>query len=339
MGKEVRMKKNMAVLSIAIALSASSVSANTFIDTYLSPTTYVTDNFTGIAQTFVAPADNVLEGFTFGIEPRSVNGNLNFSIYEWVGQGPSGTALYSVTIDWPAVTSDIHVSGINLILATGSLYAAVIDLQEYNLNSVYYVGGNPYAGGNGFWTHDMTTWLGFPEYDLRFKAEFTTNMPDPDPDPPEPEPSFIPIFIDIKPGDYPNSLNLKAKGLVPVAILTGAGFDASTVDPNTVTFADASPRKWKMTDVDNDGDMDMLLHFETQDLNIGADSTEATLTGICDDGTDIVGADSVNIVPKERKNHLNHNKHWRGRADKGHTFFNHTTCHSPHLTNRACMIR
>jgi len=331
------MKRNMVVLIIAIVLSASSVFASTFIDTYISPTVSVTDNFTGIAQTFVAPADNVLESFTFGIAPRSVNGNLNFSIYEWVGEGPAGTALYNVTMDWPIVTSDIHVSGINLILTTGSLYAAVIDLQGYILNSVHYVESDLYAGGNGFWTHDRTTWIGIPELDLLFQAEFTANMPDPDP--PAPEPSFITIFIDIKPGDYPNSLNLKARGLVPVAILAGAGFDASTVDPNTVTFADASPRKWKMTDVDNDGDLDMLLYFDTQDLNIDVNSTDATLMGTCNDGTDIVGTDSVNIVPKEKKNHFNHKKHCGGRADKGHAFFIHTKFHSPHLTGRACMPR
>jgi len=333
------MKRNMVILIITIVLSARSVLASTFIDTHISPTVSVTDNYTGIAQTFVAPADNVLESFTFGIAPRSVNGSLNFSIYEWSGQSPAGTALYSVAVDWPIVTSDIHVSGINLILTTGGLYAAVIDLQGYNLNSVHYVESDLYAGGNGFWTHDMTTWICIPEYDLRFKAEFTTNMPDPDPDPPAPEPSFVTIFIDIKPGDYPNSLNLKERGLVPVAILTGAGFDASTVDPNTVTFADASPRKWKMTDVDNDGDLDMLLYFDTQDLNIDANSTDATLLGMCNDGTDIVGSDSVNIVPKERKNHFNRKKHCGGMAHKGHAFFIHTKFHSPYVTGRACMPR
>lgn len=331
------MKRNMVVLIIAIVLSASSVLASTFIDTYISPTGSVTDNYTGIAQTFVAPADNVLESFTFGIAPRSVNGSLSFSIYEWSGQSPAGTALYSVAVDWPIVTSDIHVSGINLILTTGGLYAAVIDLQGYNLNSVHYVESDLYAGGNGFWTRDLTQWIGIPEYDLLFQAEFTAKMPDPDP--PVPEPSFVTIFIDIKPGDYLNSLNLRARGLVPVAILTGAGFDASTVDPGTVTFADASPRKWKMTDVDNDGDLDMLLHFDTQDLNIDVDSTEATLTGTCNNGTDIVGTDSVNIVPKEKKNHFNHKKHYRGTADKGHPFFFHTKFHSPHVTDRACMPR
>jgi hypothetical protein len=56
-----------------------------------------------------------------------------------------------------------------------------------------------------------------------------------------------------------------------------------------------------MEDVDSDGDMDMLLHFNTQDLNLDENSTEARLTGMTDDGIEIVGTDSVNIVPKRKK--------------------------------------
>ena len=106
-----------------------------------------------------------------------------------------------------------------------------------------------------------------------------------------------PITIDIKPGVYPNTINLGAKGSVPVAILTTADFDASTVDPTNVKFADASPIKRRMVDVDNDGDKDMLLYFNTQDLDLDINSTEATLTGQTED-RNIVGTDSVSIVQK-----------------------------------------
>jgi hypothetical protein len=112
------------------------------------------------------------------------------------------------------------------------------------------------------------------------------------------DPVLIPVIIDIKPGSYPNSINLKSNGVVPVAILTTADFDASAFDPGTAKFADASPIRWKMEDVDGDGDMDMLLHFNTQDLNLNGDSKEATLTGKTTDGKDIEAKDSVNIVPK-----------------------------------------
>ena len=108
----------------------------------------------------------------------------------------------------------------------------------------------------------------------------------------------IQVKIDIKPGSYPNSINLKSKGVVPVAVLTADSFDASTIDPDTVLFAGASPLRWTIEDVDNDGDMDMLFHFKTQELDLTKDSTDATLTGTTYDGTLVEGTDTVNIVPK-----------------------------------------
>jgi len=108
----------------------------------------------------------------------------------------------------------------------------------------------------------------------------------------------VQVEIDIKPGSDPNSINLKSKGVVPVAVLTTDGFDASTVDPDTVEFAGATPVRWTMADVDGDGDMDLLFHFKTQDLNLTQDSTEATLTGTTYGGDPIEATDTVNIVPK-----------------------------------------
>jgi hypothetical protein len=108
----------------------------------------------------------------------------------------------------------------------------------------------------------------------------------------------IEVEIDIKPGSFPNSINLKSKGKVPVAILTTDDFDASDVNPDTVDFAGANPLRWIMEDVDNDGDHDMLLHFKTQELDLTKESTEATLEGETYDVIKIIGTDSVNIVPK-----------------------------------------
>ena len=111
-------------------------------------------------------------------------------------------------------------------------------------------------------------------------------------------PPVVEVTIDIKPGSDPNSINLKSKGVVPVAVLTTDDFDASTVDPVTVEFAGASPLRWVIEDVDGDGDVDLLFHFKTQDLDLDGDSTEATLTGDTTDGQPIQGTDTVNIVPK-----------------------------------------
>ncbi len=115
------------------------------------------------------------------------------------------------------------------------------------------------------------------------------------------------IKIDIKPGGNPNNINLKSKGVVPVAILSTETFNASNVDPESVTFAGASHVRWTMEDVDNDGKDDMLFHFKTQDLNLGESITEAadvtettettlTLTGKKTDLKVIQGTDKVRIV-------------------------------------------
>ena len=116
------------------------------------------------------------------------------------------------------------------------------------------------------------------------------------------------VSIDIKPGSYPNSINLKSNGVVPVAVLTAGGFAAADVDPTTVEFAGALPLRWTLCDVDDDGDEDMLFHFKTQELNLDENSTEAELTGQTNGGDDISGTDDVRIVPQKSKNKNKKNK-------------------------------
>jgi hypothetical protein len=113
---------------------------------------------------------------------------------------------------------------------------------------------------------------------------------------------YIEVQIDIKPGSYPNSINLKSKGKIPVAILTTDDFDAYDADPVSCEFAGVYPLRWHMEDVDHDGDLDMVMHCKTQELDLARDSTEATLEGETYGGTPIVGTDSVNIVPKGKGN-------------------------------------
>jgi len=115
------------------------------------------------------------------------------------------------------------------------------------------------------------------------------------------------IEIDIKPGSEPNSINLKSNGVIPVAILTANDFDATTVNPDTVRFGQASPVHHAIKDVDGDGDNDMILHFRTQETGIEPGDTEVTLTGQTTGGIEIIGTDSVRIVPPEDKDQDNNN--------------------------------
>jgi hypothetical protein len=112
------------------------------------------------------------------------------------------------------------------------------------------------------------------------------------------------VGIDIKPGVSPNAVNLGSHGAVPVAILSMPGFDATTVNPATVTLAGASVSvKGKgtpmasFTDVDADGLLDLMLHVETEALQLSDTDTEAVLLGQTFDGTHISGVDTIRVVP------------------------------------------
>jgi uncharacterized delta-60 repeat protein len=112
--------------------------------------------------------------------------------------------------------------------------------------------------------------------------------------------SGLQVTIDIKPGVFPNSINPKSRGVTPVAILTTAAFDATTVRPTTVRFGatgtEAAAVKSHLEDVDRDGDTDMILHFNTQNLGIHCGDTEGLLTGETVSGQAIEGSDSIKTV-------------------------------------------
>jgi hypothetical protein len=114
-----------------------------------------------------------------------------------------------------------------------------------------------------------------------------------------PQTSVIPIPIDIKPNSDPNSINPRSKGVVPVAVLASTNFDALQVDVSTVRFGPegALPaHDGHVEDVNDDGFMDMMFHFKTQETGIVCDDTEATLTGEIFAGTQVAGTDTVNTV-------------------------------------------
>lgn len=134
--------------------------------------------------------------------------------------------------------------------------------------------------------------------------------------------AILTVDFDIKPESCPNPLNLKAKGLLPVAILGTPAFDVSDIDPASITLEGVPPIRSNIEDVaapvatrddvcdcttdGADGFNDLSLKFDTQDIvaalgsvNDG-DEVILTLMGQLLDGTPIDGMDCVIIKSKGR---------------------------------------
>jgi hypothetical protein len=108
------------------------------------------------------------------------------------------------------------------------------------------------------------------------------------------------VVLDIKPGTFPNSINPRSNGVIPVAIVTTDTFDAATIDVSTVKFgprgAPEAHGRGHLEDVNRDGRLDLVLHFRTRESGIGCGDTSASLTGVTVAGAMIQGTDSVSTV-------------------------------------------
>ena len=128
------------------------------------------------------------------------------------------------------------------------------------------------------------------------------------------------VEVDIKPGGCPNPLNVKAKGVLPVAILGTEDFNVTTIDPASIRLEGIAPIRWSYEDVATpffeeelcgchdelgpDGLIDLTFKFRTQDV-VGAigevkDGDEVVLNiwGNCRDDANVKGADCVKILKK-----------------------------------------
>ena len=92
-------------------------------------------------------------------------------------------------------------------------------------------------------------------------------------------------------------VNPGSKGVIPVVILTTPAFDALSVDPLSVAFDPAGASETHgmghAEDVDGDGDLDLLLHFRTQETGLTPADTKACLTGETFGGDAIEGCDAL----------------------------------------------
>jgi hypothetical protein len=109
--------------------------------------------------------------------------------------------------------------------------------------------------------------------------------------------------VDIKPGDDSNHINLSSRGKTPVAILSTADFDASTINPFTITVAGApvtlKPNGTPMSsleDINGDGLLDLVVHVSTAALQPDSDN-DCLVEGTTFDGQYFFGFDTITVVP------------------------------------------
>jgi hypothetical protein len=113
------------------------------------------------------------------------------------------------------------------------------------------------------------------------------------------------VLIDIKPGSYPNCFNNDGHGVIPVAILSSATFDATQIDASTVTLEGlsigargrANKLMAHLEDVNGDGLIDLVVQIEDVDGAFTSGNGTATLTGYLFDGSSFQGTDEICVVP------------------------------------------
>ncbi len=113
-----------------------------------------------------------------------------------------------------------------------------------------------------------------------------------------------PLAVDIKPGSFPNSINPGSRGKIPVAILSTLAFNApSRVDKNSLTFGRTGNEQSLAfcnsggEDVNGDGLLDLVCHFNTPDTGFTPGDTQGVLKGKTVDHIPFLGTDLVRIVP------------------------------------------
>src|SRR6266567_7315720 len=110
-------------------------------------------------------------------------------------------------------------------------------------------------------------------------------------------PSALPgiqqVHIVIKPGNYPNCFNNDGHGVIPVAILGSATFDATQVNVATVSLSslpvNAAGNGTKLLasfdDVNGDAFVDLVVQIEDVDSVFTTGAAWATLTSLLYNGT------------------------------------------------------
>lgn len=249
-----------------------------------------------LAQVVTAGVSGELVEVRFPVACDS--GELVVEIQGVTSDGPDGRVLASQAISasslphWPYPTPP-ELRGLAFTapatVTTGNRYAIVLKSSSY-CGVFQGPAGDSYEGGDAYYRDP--TWPGWyllssGHHDLPFQT--LVEMPP------------VRIDIDIKPGGMPNTINRGSNGRIPVAVLSSAEFDVAAVDPASLTFGPQGTEpslvfcSSGLEDVNYDGLLDLVCHFDTSVAGFLSTDTVGVLRGVMFDGTPIRGSDSVRI--------------------------------------------
>jgi hypothetical protein len=127
-----------------------------------------------------------------------------------------------------------------------------------------------------------------------------------------------PVESHILPGSDDNVIRIGSQGVLPVAILSTAEFDATTTDPATVRLAGAPVQlgppgayACQAQEVDGDGRVDLLCKVDKAALQLHAGDTVAVLLASRFDGEALRGQDAVRVLAGKAP-HLPTTTRWPG---------------------------
>lgn len=118
------------------------------------------------------------------------------------------------------------------------------------------------------------------------------------------------IAIRVKPGKGKvKPINPKSRGNIPVTILGGPDFNPLNIDTDTLTFGATGEENSLVkcnrngVDLNKDGRIDRLCHFDNRKAGFRMTDAEGTVRGQTRDGTAFEGTGYLNVVPAAKAPH------------------------------------
>lgn len=247
----------------------------------------------------------------------------------WIKDGSNIVSKFDENIVWQNFSIDVSVATGNNSLNIVSVmpFEDKLWMADFNSNDLFELAKDGSFTGRVIDLSQTTTlggdilnnilYTSFPNFQgeplIRIKTYDITNITTVTPV------NLIQLSLDIKPQSCPNPLNVKSKGVLPVAILGSNDLDVTKVNQSTIILEGITPLRSSFEDVATprgdlacteegpDGFVDLALKFDIQEivqaLGTVTDELELqlNLTGSLFNGTLIKGEDIV-IIKNKGKN-------------------------------------